>query len=743
MMLLTTFASAVSLEALKKAPLSYEATGSFYMTLNNPIGIFEDPEVVRTINEEIEPLGFDYDLLIESLFETRYDYTIKSNISPDYKKGEMHMEVAGNFPVRPHEKLSVVTDVALEMWVKYDFTDPANPVFQTIYDYPLTGKYIVIDLADLTEEIRASEEYTKTVEGMAGVFDKEYLDTFTDAAIELYKEHAKVTTRLSKITIELDNESFPEVVRGTFGLVTDMLDKMYGGLSESVADDDFLETFTETMHTLPTMFEKVGLFGENGMKMEYIFNPVGELKAEKVTTHFNVNIYDIMTNLVGVESDMGIVTKDNFILDFTLYSECNYTKTIKENPVVFPVLDENNAYRLVEELMAVPVYPEDDYYSGYYYLGSEDYILDDNEIFINYEDTLVDFEFDGEVTVADGKVSITNANTAIPVKTLTFTAGESKVVLDGNEVVLDVATRYVDGKIYVAKDFFEKVFKPEYCSAYATMGAYGNSVSLTMRIPKPEDYVPPVPDDMEGSTEEIVTEEEYYDIYASFSDFTVSDNIVYLSFAELEDAVHYTEHNKSIFESVKASVIKDAKTVTAGDKEITLDNPVIEMDGVLYVDTSFVEKVFDQTCSRMYYSDYDDIFSLDPAITVLFLSNTKSDPLMQEEEADVSMTTGDFLFENNTLYVSYDEVVKNCFGENLELMKSVQISGGTETLTVTYPGGKTESIAFAPVIDKDGKLYVDISFISLVLEARPEYISYDCELEQVYFYIVDIPEAMG
>ncbi len=455
-MSLSMFVSAVSLDALKKAPLSFEGNGTFYMTLDEPLGLLSHPDVVASVNEEISPFGVDLALLVDSLFGSKFDYTVKTNVSEDYKKGEMYVKYAYHIPAQPDDKFKIQVDALLEMWANFDLSNPDDPKAKIIIDYPMTGKYIVFDLADLIDGETGKEELKVVMQYITKVIDPEYISSYNDKALEIIAKHAQVKTRLSRIEISLDNNGFAGLMGDSFGLYAEMVQDMVG---EALPEEQLSEV-AQIQQMLPAILGAVNILGENGIKMEYIFNHKGVIKAERASVNVNINLYDILTSMGVPEIMLGVITKDNSTLAFTTYADANYTAVNDEVEIEYPVLTEENTYNIADEFAGGFAQPEPDFpateeveYNDISIL-TEEFFLADSTLYFPYESV-----------ASENNSSSANDKLFEQIKPQ-LADGLTKLVLkDENgvekEISLQAPVVEKDGKLYVDISFVKSVFEQE------------------------------------------------------------------------------------------------------------------------------------------------------------------------------------------------------------------------------------------------------------------------------------------
>ena len=171
--------AADELAFMKKLPMSYETNMTCTMQLNKPLSFLADLQ--KVLDEEDTSLegGLampDLKLLSESVFNMRTDGYAKCSISPDLKKADIYMNFKYNLPAEIYKNFKLTADMELSLWMQYDFTDAANPVYKVIYEMPFGRKYIALDFDEILAE--ASEEERQMLIGEVAKITESMGDDF-------------------------------------------------------------------------------------------------------------------------------------------------------------------------------------------------------------------------------------------------------------------------------------------------------------------------------------------------------------------------------------------------------------------------------------------------------------------------------------------------------------------------------------------------------------------------------------
>lgn len=479
-MSLSVFAAASedALRFLKNPMLSYEQTSTLTLKLNKPLTFLED---YQSFTDENDLLGAsfvnpDYKLLSESLFNLNVDATVKASVSPDMKKAEIYTNAKVNLPAELYKNLKLTADIEASVWMKYDFTDAENPDILIIYAFPISRKYIYIDLkeslAALPEDTDLKKSVTDAVSGVEKMYSNEYIEGLTDKIINLLYENADITKRITSVTVKLDNKGFANLVKGIADIYVDAL-KTIGG---KAYDEKTLAEFNDIAAQIVSFIETAGLLGKDGLTMKYTLGAGGSIASSETILDVDFNIYDLISKLVmpeGANEELlsyiipEWLTRENSDVSFDVIGTDTYTNVGGDVVIEYPELTEANSVSFVDRILAAPVpVPDDggafDYpFLGYHRLDTDNVVYNavEQNVYFSMREVFTEVfgEDNLEIAYDNGHVTVKILDN-VPFETLEFDIGKTVATVNGEKVEFINAPFVKNGTTYVAADFVNAVF---------------------------------------------------------------------------------------------------------------------------------------------------------------------------------------------------------------------------------------------------------------------------------------------
>ncbi len=558
-MIMTTTVFANAADALVTAlEKSQELTSAnvqmvFETELNKPLEILDTIPMEADEYTDINPR-----MIIESLIESTMMINCSYSASEDYKKMSMAMSMEFDVPVSLNADFKLAAWTKLGMWMEYDITDTENPVCKVIYKIPFMKKYMVLDMS----------EYYKNNPDMLTVIDKENIKNLNKKAMDALMSNATVSKTSGGYTIKLTDEGAKKYYIECMKLAKDVIP------SDNVAYSEF----ENILSAIEYFCEKVTVFGKDGLTMSVSVNPSGFITAEAVDMHISMNVYDILTayskNTKGLEREKAFV-------DMTAKTSVKITNHNKEK-VEMPVLTDENSE--LERYLAYPTY------SSYYNYSQEPPLLVNDSIYYPIEAMAAQCG----MTVEKGDNSIT------------VTDGDNVVAIEGDKIngeEFETAAPLLineNDKLYCLEDALYPLGINIGSMSY---DMDKKQIEFTFFYEKPEQYEEEIT--YEEPEEDV---EEYIPMYLDYSFYLdrlplEKNGVVYMPVYEFVGALYngqfefgtnsitYSADGENDFGIQAISAKTGDKFVTVNGEARSLDAPVEEKEGVIYIPIAFADSL--------------------------------------------------------------------------------------------------------------------------------------------------------
>ena len=382
------------------------------LKLNKPLEIFECmPE--SYMSDEVD---IDFKMLAESIAESETTVSVSYNSSEDFKKADFAIWAESDTPIKFNDSFELSAWAKVGMWMKYDFTDAENPVYEMILDIPFMKKYQVMDLS----------EYMKENPSYISLFNAEYLQEINQLATESLIKNAKITASGNTYTVKLDDAGMKAYISEVFDISKKFMD-------EENAEDIFEE--------IGTVFENISVLGDDGITMKISCDSRKNITVQDMSIHISFNVYDLLT---AISKDTTGLEREKAFIDFTAVSDSKISG-IGKTKVEFPDINDENS-----NIINVDSYG---YTGGYSTRIDEEPLFEDGKVYFPIEAIIKNCKV--EMTNEDGKITLYDpsskqtAVTEINGKTVT-THGETYDI--EKPVVIER-----DGCIYAPSDFLYAV----------------------------------------------------------------------------------------------------------------------------------------------------------------------------------------------------------------------------------------------------------------------------------------------
>ena len=468
LMLFSTTASASELYDFATMK-NYEAEIDLIVKLDDPLEFLDKiPDIEEVYNY------IDLDALIDSLLSSQINFQIKGNISEDFTKCQASIVLNSVNPVVFNKNAKITGEFVFGYWIDGDFSDMENPKLNAIVQSPFMNKYLTIDIIELIKN--DEETYSNLKSCLRKVYNKEYIEETAKTIIGIVEKNATITKRNNTLTVNFDKDSANQYVY-------DMFEWAFKNIASYEEELFSVEQQTLTEETLEEI-KSLSFFGDEGIKAQLVFDRSGKITSSSVVTDFDVNLYTFFEFLFY---DMGEISEDECQVSLKLTENATY-KSVGRAKVDYPKLNSENSVTF-EEIFGIPDFDDsDDYeYTPYYIYLNSPYVVykDSSNIYAGVRGFLekIDYyhysedENHFEYNYTDGILTIKNTGcTFLSFKEVTLSVGESVVMADGVEIVLDKPVIEENDSIYISLDFYEKVFGYE-CTR-ASHNIFDDIVSL-------------------------------------------------------------------------------------------------------------------------------------------------------------------------------------------------------------------------------------------------------------------------
>ena len=463
LMAFSVTASANSLESIA-IMRNYEAKMNVSVTIEKPLDFLKEIPGIEEVYNYVE-----LDALIESLVGSTIDMDIAGNISEDFSEFQVKVLMSSRTPLVINQNAKITTEFIAGIWIDADFTDAENLKFDMIVQAPFFNKYLVIDAIELLK--KDEESLITVIETMKKTLNNETLAVMSSEAVNIIKKNATVSSGNNTLNVIFDKDGANQYIKDTIQwAVKQSLTEMDESLSA-----EYEEAINETLNALG----EFSIFGDEGLKYQYVFDRSGNLKSATGTTHIDLDLYPFLELALF---DTEGLNKDECHFAFKVTETAKYSN-VGRTIVELPILTEENSMT-IKDLMGEAYEPDYDYEeyedfppyfpsvegewanrteSGVLYAGLRGFLENIDQHHYIEESEVNHFEYDYN----NGVLTVKNIGcTYLDFKEIVMTAGENKVLIDGTEILLDNPVAEINDRIFLGLDFYEKAFnyKPGYAS---------------------------------------------------------------------------------------------------------------------------------------------------------------------------------------------------------------------------------------------------------------------------------------
>lgn len=699
----TVFASGEN-EALKKVMDNSANLLSADYDVKMNVEVNEPLEILNTIPIP-EEADIDLRLIAESLISAVTDMSCTYSVSSDYKKAVFKAEISSDTPIVFSDAFKLNAWAKIGMWFEYDFTNTEKPVYKMLFKLPFYKKYVGVDMS----------EYFAENPNQIPVFDKESMDLLRNSILNSFIDSAQITKDGNNYLISFGDASAKEYILAVMEFSRDF------ALS-CVSDEDVSKTYDAFLDTLKTVFDKVTILGENGMRIQLTVNSDGFISVQNTELHLKLNVFDILEafskSTDGLERDKSVVN-----ITFKITETIKNHNNISE--ISFPEITEDNS-----DIMIFPSEPYSYDSEHKYFNVNAAPVFENQEIY--YPISQIAEKCGFEVVFDEEKVTI-DTKTAVGAEILYFNSTEFSV--NDEEKSADTApVIQKDGEIYCSGEAWGYINTTIYSTRY---NFESNSFSFSGNFWVPQE-------------DEAYIEDTYEYVPSMFHYGFSTDGLPYLNNGEYympvyefvgslsqgeftfgEGRIEYAMYENQLGITFVSACVGD-EFVTVDGNIIPLTSPVIEVDGIIRVPQSLAQSMGINIsftcrgnaggyCITDYYmnvknpnysendnQEYNQEYNYQPK-TVWLSFNSERSLYVQDDvfyipayEFIESLCHGEFAFDTG-----YMEYTASGIGRNPLKIEKITLQSGDSFITVNDERIELEK----PVIEVDEVLRIPVSTV--------------------------------
>ncbi len=484
-------AEASELDFLDKEYKSYEASMEMSFKLNKPLNFIGD-----AVKQEEMPV--DLQRLVESMLNAKYTMNMAGEMSDDYLKAKVYMEIAADQPIEFSDDLKIGVGVKTRMWIDYDVSSVENMVYKMTITNPLDGKYYVVDFATAEGFAEVKQEIVDTMKALdlkAGVKE---MTALTKSVLE---GNAKITKTGNTVSVTVAGDAVGEYI---CDMITGLMQTEY--FKNAMGDSAQLGALDVAV--MRETINAIDIFGDDAISCTYTLDNNGYISATTEDVHFDFNLYDLIKKFSDPDEDISPITKENSDIDLSIGAKCTYSK-VNSAKVEMPVLTEENS--VVVDLFGGYGYDDtyedidweklDETYRNWLYdVELKDVNNPDAGIYLSlnefFEDSLSDYdEIAGDIAIDDasGAVTVNCSGRDFESKVIKAQVGSCDYTIDGVAyksvlpLKVDEETGTVYADVQVLRDAFcVEVSDIEFYYEKDENGQWQKEVSIGTLRPNPK-----------------------------------------------------------------------------------------------------------------------------------------------------------------------------------------------------------------------------------------------------------------
>ena len=387
------------------------------------VALMEEVEFSSEINDYI-----DVKALLSSILSEKSYINVQADISEDYKRAKIGITGSSEQAITFNKNLNIDVKSQMGMWMDLDLGE--DPKFILTYSYPISNKYMVMDVFREMDK----DEIDETIELLDYVFTKSFIDSVQEVSSQLIKEHSKIIFSGGRCIVKIDNDGLIRILDGVITYIADAI-KVTVGLPIDL--------------DVPSL-EGIQILGNEGLTYTYSFNANNKVSEVKTAADISVDISNLYTYFTQEQWEY----ESKGLLDFDVKSKSTFTKYGTTKPV-FPVLTEENSVNINDKFMSYPDYEYESPVVPYsIYCYTEDVLVKDKIIYIPLRYTIEDAYGEyASIQYENGVVTIESEY--LPgYKKLTLTVNSDIADTDGALHKIDPVLME-NGKVYVSTETFE------------------------------------------------------------------------------------------------------------------------------------------------------------------------------------------------------------------------------------------------------------------------------------------------
>ena len=533
------------------------------------------------ITELTEEMGNTDPIDIKQLAESGVSITENADVSyfvsDDGKKIKLAAASELDVPLVINSDFKADIWTRTGMWIEMDITDEENPVLCIIYKTPFSNKYYVIDYSDIRELDDFSHE--KFIEGMKNVNNDELFGGdekfFKELILDNVKIEEKTSNKLYRVTT--DDTGFKNIVKGIAGKLFDAILEALT-VYEEIDNQEWRYQFEEYM----SVIDDYQIIGKDGISATVTLDS-GNLKVVDYSVHINFNLHDLITAYGG---DLEEYNRDLWEIDLTFSTKTEYENVNEEIKIDFPEITEENSNRVLN--------PTPYYYENYSYVNinpRNKIECDENGMFlVDLSSAMMGTYIAKQYyTVENGVITIAPREEQYDFTQAKMTVGSDVINIDGNEFTMSYKVEENENYILIPIDALTYMMGYELSHISGNMENGKTNIGMKKIVEK-ENVAAPAS----------ISNRMY--IYGD-GNVVTENNELYISFMKMMNGLGVEEENivvdngevsvknssENIPEFSEIKLVSGSNEAYINGEKNTLDNPVIEKDGEIYVPKQLIQ----------------------------------------------------------------------------------------------------------------------------------------------------------
>lgn len=714
----------------------------FTVRLNKPF------DFITELTEELgDAAPIDIKQLAESGVSITENADVSYSVSDDGKKVKLAAVSEIDVPLVINSDFKADIWARTGMWLEMDITDEENPVLCIIYKTPFSNKYYVIEYSDIVElEDFSHEEF---MEGMKTVNNDELFGGdekfFKDLIMENVEIEEKTSNKLYGVTA--DDTGFKNIVKGIAEKLFDAILEVLA-VYEEIDNEEWRYQFEEYM----SIIDDHQLIGKDGISATVTLEG-GKLKVYDYSMHINFNLHDLITAYGG---DLEEYNRDLWEIDCTISIKTDYENVNENIEIDFPEITEENSWNIME--------PDSKYNYEYQYntisiYQSDKIKIDENgNAMLKLKNAMMGCQIAQKYyKVEDGKITITPREEQYSFVTAEMSVGSDTIVVDGVESTLctkvveeedgtilipaDAVTAMTGYKLTSVAQKFDEDYYMDSCARF--------EIENPEYSPQEDKYISAWIDIAYGGTPIVLNDELYLPLNPTMGEFYVpAENIAVVD----GEVTVITDGSIPEFSELKMSV--NSNDIYVNSEKITLNNQVIESDGVVYIPAQLLETVNCTVTSVEYFISGEPRYVVNAKRNIILEQRMAEytyipeyNSLWVEDEGKAVIEDGEYYLPLYPLMGEFMVRAEDIYEtENSATVKSEDPASGFKTLVIegtSVTMDDTQYVMEKPMLKKDGKSYLPEEFLTNIIGGKIVRMNVFYDGEQTsYNFRIEVPNPL-